>query len=194
MYNNFLFLNYIIMTQLNISSYSWVLDYERIIIAECWELIKRDVKLEADRILLPWFPNWLKLTDEPWLYKIEDAREAFWNRLPNADQFWELWEYIDSLKWNIDMEDIFHRVLGMQSFWNNPYFLESSQKWLLELLARSFWIKWKWYQLITANMFWPHMDKLWEKWIITEFWPITHIKVWTVWALEKDFKVRLQGN
>ncbi len=171
-----------------------ILEHERRIITNLWEekwhLIEDDIEIKVDRILLPWFPNWLKWDDESWLYKIKDARETFWNRLPNSHQFNELWDYL----WLLDIEDVFHQVLNMNSTLVNPYFIDSSINWPLERLSRQVWFKWTWYQLITSDVFWPHMDKLWERWTETTNWPITHIKVWTIKALEKDFKVRLQWN
>lgn len=145
-----------------------------------------DFKFQVDRIVLPWFEKWIQWDDEHSVYTVQTARKTFWKKIPTIDQFVALEEYLEE-KWNVvDLEDVFHRIVWMNSPDSLPYFVET---W--ESILSNLWFKWAWFAAITSTPFWPYLAKLWLKWTIKNLWWCTHITNSTRTMEKWNFKLRL---
>lgn len=122
-----------------------------------WELIRNHVTLETDRILLPWFSNWLRWNDEPWTYTIGKARSVFWDSLPSAQQMWELLIFCQEKR--IFVDHVFD-LLWMWSWGGSYYLLENEKRSRLEKLL---WSPSTPFSLETDWAFWENLYKVWKE-------------------------------
>ncbi len=88
--------------------------------------IKEVVKLEVDRIILPWFPEGIKWTSEQGQYGLETARETFWKKILQDAQMQELlsvlWDYDKKIAGT--SESVFSHLLWIKSGIHQPYLVE----------------------------------------------------------------------
>lgn len=124
-----------------------------------WDILRHNVRVEANKIILPGFNLGIKNVDEPWEYTPREAWEKFWDRLVFKGQIDAVMQYWKMLSdqtrntwWFIDDETLFHNLLWMMSHSNSPYYIhgDESNTWR-RIRSRSN----IWYSLVTSSPFGP---------------------------------------
>jgi len=165
-----------------------------------WDLIKDDVRVEADRIILPGFSLGIKKRDEPWTYTPNEAWEEFWDRLIFKNQINELMKYWKDLSYKryetwgyVDDEVLFHDLLWMNSALGWSYYMHGdSTNWLRKL-------QWRpniWYSLATATPFGPWYNQIIQRRKLRVMYlPSIGIRFFHNREQESEkFKIRLQAE